>query len=117
MRSFVVPALAASLVMAFTAPRFAADDAPPEAQAGLDAIRGVLRVQKNVKFRKVKVTAAGDVCATVEDTEVMWTKASGRIWVNEAATAQETILGMGGPSIVRSDDRAEFLAWRTCQKG
>jgi len=121
MRFLVVASLAAGLAAAVTAPGFAADT-PPEAQAGLDAVRGVLRVQKNVTFRKVKVDAAGDVCATVatgggDDTEVMWTKSTGRIWIHEAADAQETILGMGGPNIVRSDTRADFLAWRTCQKG
>lgn len=120
MRLIVVAAVAASLAAA-AAPGFAADT-PPEAQAGLDAVRGVLRAQKNVTFRKIKVNAAGDVCATVssgggDDTEVMWSKSTGRIWINEAADAQETILGMGGPNIVRSDARADVLAWRTCQKG
>lgn len=121
MRLLAVAALTVSLAAAAVTPSVAAD-APPEAQPGLDAIRGVLRVQKNVTFRKVKVNAAGDVCATVaagggDDTEVMWSKSNGRIWIHEAADAQETILGMGGPNIVRSDTRTDFLAWKTCQKG
>lgn len=116
MRSLLVAALIVGITSAAAVPTYAADE-PAEAQAGVEAIRSVLRAPKNAKFRKVKVTAAGDVCATVEDTEVLWTKASGRIWIHEAETAQETILGMTGPNIVRSDERADFLAWRTCQKG
>lgn len=115
-------ALVAVLSLAVLTPGLAlAGDTPPEAEAGLTAVRGHLRTAK-VTFRKIKVTAAGDICGTVaagadSDLQFSWTKTTGVIWINEAETEENSLFNYGDPSVRRSTERADYQAWKACQKG
>ena len=61
MRTLLVTALAFMIA----GPALAADPLTPEAQAGVNAVMATIKSAKNARFRKVKTTAAGDVCGTV----------------------------------------------------
>lgn len=115
--------LAAALAAAIAAPAFAADPVSPEAQAGVDAVTATIKSAKNARFRKLKTTAAGDVCGTVSpssssrDIEFLWTKASGEIWINEATQEPQSEFAYGVPNLKRSTERADYKVWKACQTG
>lgn len=114
-------ALAALLSMAVLAPGLALAADPPEAEAGLTQVRSHLRTAK-VTFRKVKVSAAGDVCGTVaagadRDLEFHWIKATGMVWINEGETEEQSLFNYGDPLVKRSNERSDYQAWKACQKG
>jgi opacity protein-like surface antigen len=115
--------LAAALAAAIAAPALAADPLTPEAQAGVDAVTATIKSAKNARFRKVKTTAAGDVCGTVSpssssrDIEFLWTKSTDVIWINEAAQEPQSEFGYGIPNLKRSTERADYKVWKACQTG
>jgi len=116
-------ALAALLSAAVLTPGVAlAADAPPaEAQPGIQAVTEHLRNPRSTRFRKVKVTPAGDVCGLLstgeDESEFMWFKANGLIWVNEGEGQSESMFGQGDPLVKRSAERTDFNTWRACAKG
>lgn len=111
------------LALAVTAPALAAEAVPPEAQPGVDAVKGLLKSTKSVSFRKIKVNAAGDVCALVspsassDDIAFIWTKATGQVWINESPQDGYSQFVWGNPLLKRSTERADYQAWKACQKG
>ncbi len=116
--------LAAALAAALVTPALAADPLSPEAQAGVDAVTATIKSAKNARFRKLKTTAAGDVCGTVSpssssprDIEFLWSKASGEIWINEAADEPRSEFAYGVPNLKRSTERADYKVWKACQTG
>jgi hypothetical protein len=119
MRTLLVTALAAAIA----GPALAADPLTPEAQAGVNAVTATIKSAKNARFRKVKTTAAGDVCGTVSpssssrDIEFLWTKATGVVWINEAAQEPRSEFLYGVPNLNRSTERAEYKVWKACQTG
>lgn len=115
--------LAAALAAAIATPAVAAAPSP-EAQAGVDAVTATIKSAKNARFRKLKTTAAGDVCGTVSpsssstrDIEFLWTKASGEIWINEAPDEPRSEFLYGIPNLKRSTERADYKVWKACQTG
>ncbi|ATQ42607.1 hypothetical protein [Caulobacter mirabilis] len=115
--------LAAVLAAAVLAPGLAAAAADsPETEAALEPVRAHMRAEKGVKFRKVKINAAGDVCGVYSqggdrDIEFMLNKATGVIWVAEGPQEPRSAFNYGDPSVRRSDDRADYQAWKACSKG
>jgi hypothetical protein len=115
--------LAAAIALSFAAAPALAQDVPPEAQVAVDAVKAVMQVTKNARFRKLKVAASGDVCGTIaasasmRDMEFIWTKASGAIWINEAPNEAYSAFVYGAPHLRRSTERSDFQAWKACQKG
>jgi hypothetical protein len=115
--------LAAALAGAIATPAFAADPVAPEAQPAIDGVTAVMQNSKNARFRKLKVSAAGDVCGTVSasaasrDLEFIWTKATGAIWLNESPQEAYSAFVYGAPHLKRSTERSDFQAWKACQKG
>ena len=116
-------ALAAALVLAMATPAFAADPVPEGAQPAVTTVTGMMQNSKNARFRKLKVTAAGDVCGTVSasassrDMEFIWTKTSGTVWLNESPQEAYSAFVYGHPLLKRSTERTDFQAWKACQKG
>lgn len=110
------------LALAVTAPALAAE-VPPEAQPGVDAVKSLLKSAKSASFRKIKVNAAGDVCAMVtpsaasDDIAFTWTKATGQVWINESPENGYSEFVWGSPMLKRSTERADYQAWKACQKG
>ena len=115
--------LAVVLALAVSAPAFAAETIPPEAQAGIDAVKGMLKSTKSVSFRKIKVNAAGDVCALIspsaasDEIAFTWTKIGGQVWINESPENGYSEFVWGNPALTRSTDRPLYQAWKACQKG
>lgn len=114
-------ALAAALSLSLLAPGLALAADPPEAEAGLAAVKTHLRVGK-VTFRKIKVTPAGDLCGTVasgadRDMEFTWTKATGVVWINEGPQEEQSLFNYGDPLVKRSNEREDYKVWKACQKG
>ena len=118
-------AIALTLALALTTPTLAAaaEAIPPEAQAGVDAVKAVLKSAKSAGFRKIKINAAGDVCAMVspsagsEAIAFTWTKLTGEVWINESPENGYSEFVWGNPSLKRSTERADYQAWKACQKG
>lgn len=114
-------ALAMSLVLGGAA--LAAEAIPPEAQPGVDAVKGLLKSAKSASVRKIKVNAAGDVCALIspsageDELEFSWNKLTGEVWVNEVADNPYSPFVWGNPALKRSTERADYQAWKACQKG
>jgi hypothetical protein len=110
-------------VLALATPSLAAEEVPPEALPGIEAVKGMLKSAKSVRFRKIKVNAAGDVCAMVtptassEDIAFVWTKATGNVWINESPDYGNSEFVWGNPSLQRSTERPLYQAWKACQKG
>jgi len=109
-------AAAAALAFAILAPVpvLAAADSP-EATAGVEAVKGHMRVQKNVNFRRLKATPSGDVCGAVSagadrDIEFLWTKATGVVWVAEDDVTANSLFNYGAPSVRRSTEREDLRA-------
>jgi hypothetical protein len=117
--------LALSLVLALAAasPALAGQPIPPEAQGGIDAVKAMLKSDKSASFRKIKVSPAGDVCAMVspsagsDDIAFTWTKVTGEVWINESPQNGYSEFVWGNPSLKRSTERADYQAWKACQKG
>lgn len=115
-------AIAAVLSVAILAPGMAIAADPPEAAAGLEVVKAHMRTQRNVNIRKVKVSAEGNVCGTYgtgadRDTEFLWNKSTGKIWIAEMETEQNSLFGYGDPMVIRSTERADYQTWKACQKG
>lgn len=114
---------AALLSVALVAPGLAfAADVPPEAAPVLENVKTHMRVQRNINFRKIKVSAAGDVCGMVavgsgRDMEFLVTKTNSQIWINEAESEPNSAFNYGDPNVRRSTERADFQTWKACQKG
>lgn len=94
----------------------------PEVEAALQQVRGHMRVEKGVNFRKLKLTPAGDLCGTVSrggdrDTEFLFTKASGQIWVAEGEREEQSLFNYGDAAVKRSTERDDYKAWKACAKG
>ncbi len=112
-----------ALALALAAPAIAAEAIPPEAQPAVDAVKGMLKSARSVSFRKIKVTAAGDVCALVrpsagsDELEFLWSKVGGQVWLNESPENPYSDFAWGNPSLRRSTERADYQAWKACQKG
>jgi len=110
-------------VLALSTPALAAEAIPPEAQPGIDAVKGMLKSAKSVSFRKIKVNAAGDVCALVtptaasDDIAFVWTKATGNVWINESPDYGYSEFVWGNARLQRSTERPLYQAWKACQKG
>lgn len=109
------------LSLAILAPGLALAADPPEAEAGLAAVKSHMRTAK-ASFRKIKVTPAGDICGTVsagadDDIEFTWTKSSGLIWVNEGASEENSLFNYGDSYVKRSNEREDYKVWKACQKG
>lgn len=115
--------LAAALAVAVVLPGVAlAAEPPAEAAPALEAIKSRMRVQRNITFRKVKLNAAGDVCGTVavgsgRDMEFLLAKSDSVLWINEAPTEPNSYFGYGLSNVRRSTERADYQAWKACQKG
>ena len=115
--------LAFALALAAATPVWAAEAVPPEAQPAADAVKGMLKSSKSVSFRKIKITPAGDVCALVspsagsDEREFSWTKLTGQVWINEAPDEAYSEFVWGNPNLKRSTERADYQAWKACQKG
>lgn len=115
--------LAAALALSLAAPAVAAEAVPPGAEAAVSAIKGLARGQKSVTVRKIKVNAAGDVCALVSpsagasELQFTWTKLGGEVWLNEAPDNAYSEFVWGDTRLRRSTDRKDYQAWKTCQKG
>lgn len=115
--------LAAALALALAAPAFAADPVPEGAQPAVTAVTALMQNSKNARFRKLKVTPAGDVCGTVSasassrDLEFTWTKVGGVVWLNESPQEAYSAFVYGAPGLKRSTERADYQAWKACQKG
>lgn len=111
------------LSAAIAAPGLAVAAEPPaEAAPVLEAVKTHMRVQRNINFRKIKVNAAGDVCGVVavgsgRDMEFLVAKTSGEIWINEAESEPNSTFNYGDPGVRRSTERADFQAWKACNKG
>lgn len=116
-------ALAVCIALALAAPTLAAEAVPPGAEAAVAAVKGLAKSQKSVSVRKIKVSAAGDVCALVspsagaDELEFTWTKASGEVWLNEAPDEAYSEFGWGDARLRRSTTRTDYQAWKACQKG
>ncbi len=114
--------LAAVLTAAVLAPGLAAAADSPETETALEPVRAHMRADKGVKFRKVKINAAGDVCGVYSqggdrDIEFMLNKATGVIWVAEGDQETRSAFNYGDPSVRRGTDRADYQAWKACSKG
>lgn len=111
------------LALSLATPALAAEAVPPEAQAGIDAVKALLKSSKSVSFRKIKVNAAGDVCALVspsaasDEIAFTWTKVGGQVWINESPQNAYSEFVWGNPALTRSTERSLFQAWKACQKG
>lgn len=115
--------LALAISLALGGAALAAETIPPDAQPGVDAVKGMLKSARSASVRKVKVNAAGDVCAVIspsageDDLEFTWNKVTGEVWVNEAANNAYSPFVWGNPNLKRSTERADYQAWKACQKG
>lgn len=115
--------LAAALAAAIAAPAFAADPAAADTDPAVAAVKELARNAKNLRFRKLRLSPAGDVCGLVRtsaearDMEFVWTKATGEIWIMEAPTEPNTGFVYGAPHLRRSTERADYRAWKACGEG
>jgi hypothetical protein len=114
--------IALVIALALATPALAAEAPPPGAQPGLDAVLGVLESPANARFRRIRVNAAGDVCALVStsagapDVEVLWTRASGKVWAQETPAQTRSDFAADSPALRRSTARADYRAWKACQR-
>lgn len=117
------PGLAVAMSLVLGGAALAAEAVPPAAQPGVDAVKGLLKSARSASVRKIKVNAAGDVCALLspsagdDELEFTWTKATGEVWVNEAPDNGYSPFVWGNPALKRSTERADYQAWKACQKG
>lgn len=115
--------LAAALALSIAIPALAAEAVPAGAEAAVAAVKAVLKSAKSATVRKIKINAAGDVCALIspsagsDEQEFIWTKANGEVWINEAPGDPYSEFVYSAPGLRRSDARADYQAWKTCQKG
>lgn len=112
--------LTAALALSLAGPALAAEPAAADTDPAVAAVTELARSAKNLRFRKLRLSPAGDVCGLVRtsagarDMEFVWTKASGEVWIMEAPAEPNTGFVYGPPHLRRSTERADYRAWKAC---